>query len=126
MKPRSKSGKWSDPEYVSRYNREWLEAHPELRKARNEARKSQHKLEKYGLTQEEYDRIVSGPCHICGSTDGGGRWGKMCLDHDHNTGQLRGALCAKCNKAIGLLRDDPEIIRQAAIYLYSHKQSYPA
>ena len=35
------------------------------------------------------------------------------IDHDHNTGQIRGLLCGGCNKGIGLLKEDPEILRRA-------------
>lgn len=38
-------------------------------------------------------------------------------DHDHRTQQPRGILCRKCNTAIGLLKDNPNILRRAADYL---------
>lgn len=43
--------------------------------------------------------------------------GACAVDHDHATGKVRGMLCGRCNRAIGLLRDDPEIMRQAADYI---------
>ena len=39
------------------------------------------------------------------------------LDHDHSTGKVRGILCQNCNVAIGLLRDNPDLLRAAAEYL---------
>jgi len=39
------------------------------------------------------------------------------LDHNHETQQLRGALCQSCNTGIGLLKDNPEILETAAWYL---------
>ena len=39
------------------------------------------------------------------------------LDHCHNTGAPRGLLCHNCNRALGLLQDDPEIIKEAARYV---------
>lgn len=38
----------------------------------------------------------------------------------HETGRIRGMLCSPCNTGIGLLRDDPAIIRKAAEYLNAH------
>jgi len=43
------------------------------------------------------------------------------LDHDHDTQQLRGALCRHCNTGIGLLKDSPEILEVAAQYLRDWK-----
>lgn len=77
----------------------------------------------YGITVEEYDElfeIQEGACAICGRTDNGvNQHGPMRLavDHDHETGEVRGLLCNRCNTALGLLDDDPERLRIAARYL---------
>ena len=44
---------------------------------------------------------------------------RLCVDHDHLTGKVRGLLCIKCNSAIGELRDDPNLVRAAKVYLLS-------
>jgi hypothetical protein len=36
------------------------------------------------------------------------------LDHDHNTGRVRGMLCHRCNRTLGLFKDSEEIMRRAA------------
>lgn len=43
----------------------------------------------------------------------------MNADHDKNTGYVRGVLCRKCNLGIGLLKDNPDILRSATDYLNS-------
>lgn len=39
------------------------------------------------------------------------------LDHDHDTEEYRGLLCAKCNRGLGLLGDNIESIESAIQYL---------
>lgn len=72
---------------------------------------------------QELKRIQSiGKCEICDSTE------NLAIDHNHETGELRGYLCGKCNSALGLLKDDPDILLRAVEYLqrvgtYSKKTS---
>jgi len=73
----------------------------------------------YGLTAAEYDNLAAGGCHICGLECGSGN--KLAVDHDHATGKIRGALCGKCNRGIGLLGDDPFLLRCALAYLEAHR-----
>lgn len=50
-------------------------------------------------------------CDICPRID------IICYDHDHKTGKFRGWICTKCNKALGLAADNPDILRGMALYL---------
>jgi hypothetical protein len=63
-----------------------------------------------------------GKCAICETeiTMARGRAGasnRACVDHDHETGRVRGILCPHCNSAIGFLKDDIELLRKALRYL---------
>ena len=44
----------------------------------------------------------------------------MHLDHDHESGQLRGILCFRCNNALGDFHDDLPLLRAAIRYLESY------
>jgi hypothetical protein len=57
-----------------------------------------------------------GGCAICGYIPLPGRL-RLNIDHDHKTGQVRGCLCARCNRGIGWMRDSPDLLRSAARYL---------
>jgi hypothetical protein len=47
---------------------------------------------------------------------------QLVVDHDHVSGKIRGLLCSSCNRAIGLLKDDPVVLLSAYEYLKKHKQ----
>lgn len=73
-------------------------------------------LKKYSIELEEYRDIESRQkncCGICGRTSST----RLCIDHRHDTGKVRGLLCSSCNKALGLLGDTPEAIYKAYEYL---------
>jgi len=62
--------------------------------------------------QELWDNRLETGCYICGTTAG-----KLCIDHDHNTGEPRGILCDTHNRALGLFGDNPELLRRGLYYL---------
>lgn len=45
----------------------------------------------------------------------------LCFDHDHMTGKFRGWLCTRCNVALGMVRDNPNVLRALIDYLESKK-----
>lgn len=73
-----------------------------VRKLAREKSQRQHFKQKYGITVEERDAIITkqnGLCAIC-STDSPGKNG-FHIDHNHSTGRVRGALCRICNWTVG-------------------------
>ena len=81
---------------------------------------------RYGISPEEYRRRTEeqdGRCAICGRKPGKNvraHWGgKLCVDHDHETGKIRGLLCNDCNLAVGYGKTE-EIMLRAARYLRDH------
>jgi hypothetical protein len=59
-----------------------------------------------------------GVCAICKTLpEGKGRFGTWNVDHDHETGEIRGLLCGYCNSMLGYAKDDPETLRAGMDYL---------
>jgi len=119
-------------EKILAYNKASRLADPEktraLRKAeyhRSRDRYREYGLKKkYGVSLAEVSRLLGiqeGMCAICGIDKPGGRgW---CVDHDHDTGAVRGVLCQGCNTGIGLLKESEEILKAALMYLVRHRLS---
>jgi hypothetical protein len=73
-------------------------------------------LKKYGLTIEDYGRLLElqgGVCAICG-VNGGKR---LAVDHCHDTGNVRGLLCFDCNVGLGKFQDNADLLRRALAHL---------
>lgn len=78
----------------------------------------QRRANTYGITVEELKGLIAaqdGRCAICSKPCVSGR--QLAVDHNHETGQVRGLLCANCNRGIGLLQDSADNARSAAEYL---------
>lgn len=59
-------------------------------------------------------------CELC-HEPGYGRKPAIVFDHDHATGKPRGWLCDRCNKMLGMARDDERLLRKLADYLEAHR-----
>jgi hypothetical protein len=83
------------------------------------------KLRKYGLSRAEYLALLArqnGLCALCGrppvKLHRGGT--HLAVDHDHETGAVRGLLCTNCNTGLGCFRDDSDLLGRAIEYLRRH------
>jgi predicted nucleic acid-binding Zn ribbon protein len=77
-------------------------------------------LARYQMQPGDYDALLlaqGGRCAICGADEAGGKGGRFHVDHNHATGRVRGLLCHGCNLGIGMLRDDPDVMRAAIRYV---------
>ncbi len=101
--------------YMKEYNRD-----PE-NSARAAYYQWQRKLSSYGITENEYNRMLceqGSVCKLCSNPDPQGI--RLAIDHNHSTGKVRDLLCGRCDKMIGLSLENPEILRAAADYLTTH------
>jgi len=74
---------------------------------------------KFRITLEQYDKILKeqeGICIICKVPPNGAN---LAVDHDHNTGKIRGLLCNKCNNGLGCFNDNIFKLKAAINYLES-------
>jgi hypothetical protein len=88
-------------------------------------RKYEHLKKVYGLTKEAYEDLLcaqGGCCAICEREPevASPKAPYLSVDHNHETGKIRGLLCNPCNRGIGYLQDDVIITEKAAAYLKRH------
>ena len=89
-------------------DKEWI-------KNNQEKFRESHRKNAYGITSNEYNTMLTEQEHKC----------IICqqqmvtphVDHDHNTGKVRGLLCMQCNTALGKFKDDVDTLQRAIDYL---------
>ena len=94
--------------------------------------RSGHLKRTYGITAEQYEWLAerqNNLCAICGRPETklhkSGEPYQLAVDHDHQTGNVRGLLCNNCNQAIGLLEDDTDRLGVAIRYLHRQPPRLP-
>lgn len=81
-----------------------------------------HLLRKYGITRAQYDAMLErqgGRCLLCLRTpeEIGGKVRLLCVDHDHETNEVRGLLCRSCNAALHPIESFDGWVDRALAYL---------
>lgn len=74
--------------------------------------------QRYGIGVEDYNSLLDiqeGGCRICGWVPSKEK--ALCVDHDHDTGKVRGLLCTSCNLIVGHARDNPAVLLSSVAYL---------
>src|SRR6266511_2131332 len=103
-------------ECIKTSNRERRLANPERRTYNPDTDGTSHRQRRYGLSKAKYETMVAdqgGRCAICRRFPSGKG---LCVDHDHNSGQIRGLLCPTCNWALGHMQDNPDWLNEAITY----------
>ena len=104
--------KWQEenPEKVQKHSRKYYKENREKRleysrkyREENPEKMQKHNLKQYGITLTEYNeklKTQGGGCAVCGKTpEENGR--RLAVDHNHETGKVRGLLCIGCNVGLG-------------------------
>ena len=112
-------------------SKEYQKSHPEMHRTCDNRWKSENKdkireagWKSYGIdmTVELYNDLFEkqkGRCAICGTHQVDlGR--ALSVDHNHETGEINGLLCSRCNNGLGCFRDDVKIMKLAIVYLERH------
>jgi len=109
---------------------EYRRKHPEKTRASKEKHKAKHldqirdwdiwyrKMKRYGMTKESYESMAAsqgGVCAICSRACQTGR--RLAVDHCHDTGKIRGLLCANCNTGLGKFSDSEDLMLLAIDYI---------
>jgi hypothetical protein len=99
-------------EYTDAYQRAYREEH---REKLNKYARKRALARNYGMTQtdwEEMYRAQAGLCLLCEE-----KHERLCVDHCHQTGKVRGLLCLQCNTALGKLGDSVPALVRVVSYL---------
>ncbi len=80
-------------------------------------------LEPYGITPEQWQKMLTdqgGVCKICGK---GGRLKHLSVEHDHVLKRMYGVIvvgglvCQRCNRALGAFEWSDEVLLRAIRYM---------
>ena len=94
-----------------------------------ESSRRAHLKRMYNITLEEYNEMLEKQdhkCMICGKTEMNYKNKVLCVDHNHDTGQIRGLLCGLCNSGIGKFREDPQLLENTIKYLKYYESIAPS
>jgi len=133
-KAKARSAKYRERIGRERQHQRWISMTPEERAEFNRRQRAaraanperfrlydlKRRLKKFGVTLEEYNALLElqgGVCAICQGPPNGKDPDIYHVDHDHETGKLRGLLCSSCNNGLGCFRDNTDSIQKALAYL---------
>ena len=121
-------------EKIHAQQKAWRDLNPEMVAAQNRSAKQKNpesyyksqlknQLRKYGITLDDYNQMLDdqdGVCAICQNECPTGR--RLSVDHDHETGEVRGLLCHGCNLGLGAFKDSVRGLQRAIQYLESSRK----
>jgi len=115
---KEKLAKWQRAYYQENKEviKERAHASRQARKCNNDPRLRSFELKRYGITVAEYDALLEkqgGVCAICRKHSKR----RLCVDHCHRTGTVRGLLCHRCNLGLGYLKEDQASLVATLAYL---------
>ena len=90
----------------------------EQQKKNIERVRTRNRKRNYALTKDQFNDLVEAqqnccPCCLREQWE----FGIFHVDHNHITGEVRGLLCSQCNTALGMVKDNPDILKRLIQYL---------
>lgn len=108
------------PEHYAK-NAEKLKAAAKKRRINNPIKAKETNLKcKFGISFQEYQDLIKGQQFLCAACHTDLKalpTNEIQVDHNHTTGAIRAILCGPCNRALGLLGDDPIRVKKLATYI---------
>lgn len=97
---------------------EHRKSRPDLFAAATARNNQKRRLARHGLTQAELDHLRLTQKNVCALCHNPAKGRKdLHIDHDHDTGVVRGLLCSGCNIALGLFKENTLTLTRAVAYL---------
>lgn len=118
----------------SKDNATWIQVVPRAHTTEPQERKAYAKewnlRRRFGITGDQYAammKLQNGCCAICQEPErsinsNNGKLKELAVDHDHDTGEVRGLLCTACNRTLGYAQEDETILDRAISYLRFHRR----
>ncbi len=122
-----------DPAKQRKYKRDHYYRHLENNQARSRAWNQAHPEQRFetslrhrfGISSKDFETLLTqqeGVCAACRLPETAvdrrtRKVRRLHIDHDHETGVIRGLLCTRCNLAVGYLKDDPRRAEGVLSYL---------
>lgn len=75
-------------------------------------------LKQYGMDEADYQALLSAQDGHCAACPKRPTRKRLSVDHSHRTGVVRGLLCTRCNRLLGYLHDDADLLWSLAAYLH--------
>lgn len=97
------------------HSKKWQKENPEKVKNMQLRSKFGVSLEWYNITLEKQNHC----CAICGKNEKEFK-NKLYVDHNHETGEIRGLLCVNCNAGLGSFKESTWALNKAIQYLYKN------
>jgi len=112
-----------DPIKLAKIKESHKRTREKYRDERNAYMRSANRHRLYGITQEEFKKMLEDQsycCKVCNTFMAGA---DVHVDHCHITKKVRGLLCKLCNLGLGYFKDAPSVLRKAAYYLENQGDS---
>lgn len=119
---------------LNKQHRDWYDEHREQQKTYRRNHHKEHrnlswKRQGIDMTEERFQAMLvaqDNRCAICECPETvidkrTNKVKSLAVDHNHTNTKVRHLLCSHCNAALGLMKEDPMLLRKASLYLEFHK-----